>query len=161
MPPSALISVHTVGCAWRLLMCYVNTLPKCRRGRNVPCVPISWTSHPSLARAKGGKRADGTAASREGVNRGKLMRLPAGRYRTPLSRASAARRKRESLRREVPEFKRRSRAESVVRSWHHANGERARNRNILERLSRRTVASVLRVVLWCGEFGRHHSFRFN
>lgn len=31
MPPSALISVHTVGCAWRLLMCYVNTLPKCRR----------------------------------------------------------------------------------------------------------------------------------
>lgn len=41
MPPSALISVHTVGCAWRLLMCYVNTLPKCRRGRNVPCVPIS------------------------------------------------------------------------------------------------------------------------
>lgn len=47
MPPSALISVHTVGCAWRLLMCYVNTLPKCRRGRNVPCVPISWTSHPS------------------------------------------------------------------------------------------------------------------
>lgn len=47
MPPSALISVHTVGCAWRLLMCYVNTLPKCRRGRDVPCVPISWTSHPS------------------------------------------------------------------------------------------------------------------
>lgn len=113
MPPSALISVHTVGCAWRLLMCYVNTLPKCRRGRNVPCVPISWTSHPS--RDAGG--ADGTAASHEGVDRGKLMRLPAGRYQTPLSRASTARRKRESPRREVPEFKRRKCAESAVRSW--------------------------------------------
>lgn len=69
--------------------------------------------------------ADGTAASREGVDRGKLMRLPAGRYRTPLSRASTARRKRESPRREVPEFKRRSRAESAMRSWRHANGEDA------------------------------------
>lgn len=55
------------------------------------------------------------------------MRLPAGRYRTSLSRASTARRKRESLKREVPEFKRRSRAESTVRSWHHTNVERAKN----------------------------------
>lgn len=43
------------------------------------------------------------------------MRLPAGRYRTPLSRASTARRKREPPRREVPEFKRRSRAERGAR----------------------------------------------
>lgn len=69
--------------------------------------------------------ADGTAASREGVDRGKLMRLPAGHYQTPLSRASTARRKRESPRREVPEFKRRRCAESAVRSYPRANGERA------------------------------------
>lgn len=110
MPPSALISVHTVGCAWRLLMCYVNTLPKCCSGRDVPCVPISWTT-PS----RDAGRTGGTTASREGVDRGKLMRLPAGRYQTPLSRASTARRKRESPRREVLEFKRRNRSESAMR----------------------------------------------
>lgn len=143
MPPSALISVHTVGCAWRLLMCYVNTLPKCRRrrrrrrrrrGRNVPCVPVSCNQPPParehLARCKSGGK------SRKGVDRGKLMRLPAGRYRTPLSYASTrlTRRKRESLRREVPEFKRRSRVESGARSWPYAGRECAKNtaRDILK-----------------------------
>lgn len=43
MPPSPLISVHTVGCAWRLLMCYVNTLPKRPTGERL-CVPLPTPS---------------------------------------------------------------------------------------------------------------------
>lgn len=66
MPPSALISVHTVGCAWRLLMCYVNTLPKCRRvaGETFPACPFGET--PSSARQERAPLAGvGGAATRE------------------------------------------------------------------------------------------------
>jgi len=76
--------------------------------------PLAYPFHEPATPSRDAGRAGGTTASREGVDRGKLMRLPAGRYQTPLSRASTARRKRESPRREVPEFRRRNRSESAV-----------------------------------------------
>lgn len=86
MPPSALISVHTVGCAWRLLMCYVNTLPK-RPGREAFLRTVP-TGEPISRRPRSSRAS--RSRHREWVDRGKLMRLPTGRYRTPLSRASPA-----------------------------------------------------------------------
>lgn len=83
------------------------------------------------------------------------MRLPAGRYRTPLSRASTARRKREPPRREVPEFKRRSRAPkgASVHAILTLRGWRTRRDIFLRAFSfRRMVASVLRIVLSREEF---------
>lgn len=80
------------------------------------------------------------------------MRLPAGRYRTPLSRASTARRKREPPRREVPEFKRRSRAESGARDPDFTRTENGGAISFFKHFSWRIVASVLRIVRSREEF---------
>lgn len=72
-----------------LLMRYVNTLPKRPAGkrafvacRYLPTTPSRWNRTISplhRSSAQGGESSGG-----------KLMRLPTGRYRTPLSRASLA-----------------------------------------------------------------------
>lgn len=101
MPPSSLISVHTVGCAWRLLMRYVNTLPKTPCGVSLRAVTYLPTHHPSrwnriispLCGAQGGSRGKINATSNRALSDTAISRLARG--------------KRESPRREVWKFKRR------------------------------------------------------
>lgn len=135
MPSSALISVHTVGCAWRLLMCYVNTLPKCR---HLP---------PSPSREKRPLRAP---VSRTGVGLGVARRARGSRPRrinatssralsdAAISRpdvATRAPRKRDSPRRQVLQFKQRNRdgivAETPARDRAPSRGSGTRERSII------------------------------
>lgn len=66
-------------------MCYVNTLPKrvafLRAVTSLHRQPAMEAYHPPYGFYW---------KHSEGVDRGKLMQLPTGRYRTPLSRASLA-----------------------------------------------------------------------
>lgn len=105
MPPSALISVHTVGCAWRLLMCYVNTLPK-RPGREAflrtgptppPGEPISRRPRPP-----------GEQLEAQGVGRPREINATSNGALSDAAISRLARGKREPPRREVSEFKCRS-----------------------------------------------------
>lgn len=91
MPPSPLISVHTVGCVWRCLCVtwipYLNALRG--SGRSLRAVTYLPPPHPSRWNRTMSPLRRSSAQGGESSG-GKLMRLPTGRYRTPLSRASLA-----------------------------------------------------------------------
>lgn len=101
MPPSALISVHTVGCAWRLLMCYVNTLPK-RPGREafLRTDPTPSPGEPISRRP----RSPGEQLEARGVGRPREINATSNGALSDAAISRLVRGKREPPRREVSEF---------------------------------------------------------